>query len=71
MARPNAPGRHHRYCDRAGDQAAEKGDDEIEPGREHQERAPAALTAAHQLCRKRTGAALEFREGQRCLLAAI
>src|SRR5829696_8480902 len=28
------------------------------------------LTAAHQLRRKRTGAALEFREGQRCLLAA-
>ena len=27
-------------------------------------------TAAHQLRRKRTGAALEFREGQRCLLAA-
>ena len=70
IARPKAPGRHHRHRDHAGDEAAEEGDDEIEPGREHQERALAALTAVHQLRRKRTGAALELREGQRCLLAA-
>jgi hypothetical protein len=70
IPRSQAPWRHHRHCDHAGDEAAEKRHDEIEPGRKHQKRALAGLSATHELRRKRIGAPLELREGERRLLAA-
>ena len=64
VARAEPARRHHRYRDHACDQAAEKGDDEFEAGREHQHGAIARLGPLRELRRERLRRVMQFTEGE-------
>ena len=55
-----------RHGDDARHQAAEKPDDEIEPGRKDQQRPVARPAAGGKPRRDRGGAAMQLAKGQRC-----
>ena len=63
---------HHRDRDDAGDQAAEKGDDEFEAGRKHQQRALAGPGDAAEPRRERVRGIMQLAKAEdRFLGAAI